>query len=75
MVLFKTIFKMKSLQQFFGSFYYTQTKPYECEKQQEGYEWGGGGGREPRRIGCRRDMSGGSSKTAGSQSLRVIFCN
>ena len=36
---------------------------------------GGGGGKEPRRIGCRRDMSGGSSKSAGSQSLRVIFCN
>ena len=35
----------------------------------------GGGVREPRKIGCRRDMSGGSSKSAGSQSLRVIFCN
>ena len=35
----------------------------------------GGGGRELRRIGSRRDMSGGSSKTAGSQSLLVIFRN
>ena len=44
------------------------------DRQPEGYEWGGGG-REPRRIGCRRDINGGSSKSAGSQSLRVIFCN
>ena len=36
---------------------------------------GGGGGREPRRIDCRIDMGGGSSKSTGSQSLRVIFCN
>ena len=36
---------------------------------------GGGGVREPRGIGGRRDMSGGSSKGAGSQSLPVIFCN
>ena len=27
------------------------------DSQQEGYEWGGG--REPRRIGSRSDMSGG----------------
>ena len=44
------------------------------DRQQEGYGRGGGG-KEPRRIGCRRDMSGGSSKSAGSQSLHVIFCN
>ena len=37
--------------------------------------WVGGGGREPRRIDCRSDMGGGSSKSTGSQSLRVIFCN
>ena len=35
----------------------------------------GGGGREPRRVDCRSDMGGGSSKSTGSQSLRVIFCN
>ena len=28
------------------------------DTQQKGYEWGGGG-REPRRIGCRRDVSEG----------------
>ena len=32
------------------------------------------GVREPRRIGSRRDMSGGSSKRAGSRSLCLIFC-
>ena len=36
---------------------------------------GGGGVREPRRIDFRSDMGGGSSKSTGSQSLRVIFCN
>ena len=29
----------------------------------------GGGGREPRSIGCRRDMSGGSSKSASKSEL------
>lgn len=44
MVSFKTIFKMKSLQQFFGSFYYTQTKPYECENfiKQKDIAWNKG---------------------------------
>ena len=34
---------------------------------------GEGASGEPRRIGSRRDMSGGSSKSAGSQSLHVII--
>ena len=33
------------------------------DRLQEGYEWGGG--REPRRIGSRKDMSGGGG--VGSQ--------